>query len=105
MSCCSSIPFYMLPIFVLQRCHIVDQFNTGTYDIIIASDEINAESSEQKGKKDKKSRSKSHRKDTEYGVARGIDFQCVSNVINFDFPASSQAYIHRVGRLVYLSSY
>jgi len=81
-----------------SRCHIVDQFNTGTYDIIIASDEIPTESSDQKTKKEKKNRSKSNRKDTEYGVARGIDFQGVSNVINFDLPASSQAYIHRVGR-------
>lgn len=76
----------------------MDQFNTGTYDIIIASDEIPTESSDQKTKKEKKNRSKSNRKDTEYGVARGIDFQGVSNVINFDLPASSQAYIHRVGR-------
>lgn len=38
------------------------------------------------------------KKDREYGVSRGIDFQNVSNVINFEFPKSVDAYIHRVGR-------
>ena len=40
------------------------------------------------------------KKDPEYGVSRGIDFQNVSNIINFDFPKSVDAYIHRVGRYV-----
>lgn len=38
------------------------------------------------------------KKDAEYGVARGIDFQFVSNVINFDFPLTPSFYVHRVGR-------
>lgn len=38
------------------------------------------------------------RKDKESGVARGIDFQFVSNVINFDFPLDINSYIHRAGR-------
>jgi ATP-dependent RNA helicase DDX56/DBP9 len=38
------------------------------------------------------------KKDKESGVARGIDFQFVSNVINFDFPLDLNCYIHRAGR-------
>lgn len=38
------------------------------------------------------------KKDKESGVARGIDFQFVSNVINFDFPLDVNSYIHRAGR-------
>jgi ATP-dependent RNA helicase DDX56/DBP9 len=36
--------------------------------------------------------------DEGYGVARGIDFQGVNFVINFDFPVSAAAYTHRIGR-------
>ena len=36
--------------------------------------------------------------DADYGVSRGIDFQGVNFVINFDFPATAAAYTHRVGR-------
>lgn len=39
-------------------------------------------------------------KDPEYGVARGIDFQNVAAVINFDVPPTVESYIHRVGRYV-----
>ncbi|GLG96100.1 Putative ATP-dependent RNA helicase me31b [Gryllus bimaculatus] len=38
------------------------------------------------------------KKDKESGVSRGIDFQFVSNVLNFDFPLDVNSYIHRVGR-------
>lgn len=78
------------------RCHTVHQFNQGLYDIIIASDERSllkpSESTSTVKTKLKKSQ------DGESGVARGIDFRCVSNVINFDFPLDINSYIHRAGR-------
>ncbi|KYM94601.1 putative ATP-dependent RNA helicase DDX56, partial [Cyphomyrmex costatus] len=76
-----------------SRCRAVLQFNSGTYDIIIASDEKMLQ--EPHMIKVKKSKRK---KDKESGVVRGIDFQFVSNVINFDFSLNLNSYIHRAGR-------
>lgn len=73
------------------RCHAVAQFNRNFYDIIIASDE-------QALNQPKLSKSEKKRNDKESGVARGIDFQRVSNVINFDFPLDVSSYVHRAGR-------
>jgi ATP-dependent RNA helicase DDX56/DBP9 len=36
--------------------------------------------------------------DAEFGVSRGIDFQGVKVVLNLDFPASPDCYVHRIGR-------
>ncbi|KAK2818607.1 hypothetical protein Q5P01_024168 [Channa striata] len=63
---------------VQSRCHIITQFNQGH------------------GKKT--TAEKGRNKDKEYGVSRGVDFQNVANVINFDFPTTVESYIHRVGR-------
>ncbi|XP_014616451.1 PREDICTED: probable ATP-dependent RNA helicase DDX56 [Polistes canadensis] len=76
----------------ISRCRAITQFNCGIYDIIIASDEKALEEEHLKVKKGKR------KKDKESGVARGIDFQFVSNVINFDFPLDVNSYIHRAGR-------
>ena len=78
-----------------SRVHIVDAFNRGEYDIIIATDEaisVNTDVMKKKPKKKQNSGSK------EYSASRGIDFQDADNVINFDFPTASDSYIHRIGR-------
>lgn len=90
---------------VQSRCHIISQFNQGVYDYIIATDEhVLAEpagqTKQEAGKKSKKKKpgKGDGGRDQEYGVSRGIDFQNVSTVINFDFPQSVESYIHRAGR-------
>ncbi|KAL0270189.1 UNVERIFIED_CONTAM: hypothetical protein PYX00_007676 [Menopon gallinae] len=77
-----------------MRCHSVNQFNQGVYDLIIASDELVLDDPTVADKKKKGTRNQ----DSESGVARGIDFQFVSNILNFDFPPSVTSYIHRAGR-------
>lgn len=101
-----------------SRIHTIQEFNVGTYDIIIASDENEimerddapkqeeeAESSqsvENPGKSGSskdvdvvvppKKKQKSARQDKEYSVARGQDFVEVACVINFDLPTSAKSY-------------
>ncbi|CAF0831864.1 unnamed protein product [Rotaria sp. Silwood1] len=95
-----------------SRLHIVQQYNDGLYDIMIATDAPNAVPVEQeeeeqtetepekesKKKKKKKTENVTRKGDKEYGVSRGIDFYRVANIINFDFPMDFDAYVHRVGR-------
>ncbi|KAF8561675.1 hypothetical protein P879_08449 [Paragonimus westermani] len=78
----------------MSRCHAIDQFNRGVYDYLLATDECQPEEKVQSSSGSKCSK----RRDKEYGVSRGIDFQMVSNVINFDFPLTPTFYVHRVGR-------
>lgn len=81
------------------RCHTVHQFNQGLYDIIIASDERSLlKPNEHAMKTATVSTKVKKNQEGESGVARGIDFRCVSNVINFDFPLDINSYIHRAGR-------
>ena len=35
---------------------------------------------------------------TDFGVQRGVDFKNVDTVVNYDFPDSVEAYMHRIGR-------
>ncbi|NXW57595.1 DDX56 helicase, partial [Eurystomus gularis] len=85
-----------------SRCHVITQFNRGIYDYIVATDEevpaVPVAPAEQPPRKKRKGAAQSKSKDPEYGVARGIDFQNVSAVINFDVPPTVDSYVHRVGR-------
>ena len=105
---------------VNSRIHVVEEFNKNVYDIIIASDEHEvvgieephakrgeeeheevAIDHESRGKdigRHKRKKSGKSKSDKEYGIARGIDFQNVACVLNFDLPTSSRSYTHRIGR-------
>jgi len=115
---------------VNSRIHVVQEFNKGVYDIIIAADDHEvlggprpkkskksdgektgengkeSDSSEdedeeeveaQKNERPEKKRKLSG-KDKDYGISRGIDFQNVACVLNFDLPTTSKSYTHRIGR-------
>jgi ATP-dependent RNA helicase DDX56/DBP9 len=114
-----------------SRIHVVEEFNKGVYDIIVAADEqevlgvskskksrevkeaTEKEAKEEMGSsedeeavaeegKGKKAQTQKRRKMTskekDYSIARGIDFQNVACVLNFDLPTSSKSYTHRIGR-------
>jgi len=53
-----------------QRQHALDGFKKGTYRVLVATDI----------------------------VARGIDVDSISHVINYDLPTQPQDYVHRIGR-------
>ena len=53
-----------------QRQHALDGFKDGTYRVLVATDI----------------------------VARGIDVDSISHVINYDLPSQPQDYVHRIGR-------
>lgn len=57
----------------------------------------NEDEAEEAANTSKKARNKS-KKSKEYGISRGIDFQNVACVLNFDLPTTSKSYTHRIGR-------
>jgi ATP-dependent RNA helicase DDX56/DBP9 len=102
---------------VNSRLHAVQEFNKGVYDIIIAADDQEVVggivSKKEKAKDDRdhvdgtdeeeseieaKKKNPPTNKEKDYGVSRGIDFQNVTCVLNFDLPSSAKAYTHRIGR-------
>jgi ATP-dependent RNA helicase DDX56/DBP9 len=106
---------------VNTRIHVVREFNKGVYETIIAADdqevlggiaskkssmvgmetkqaEEQQDDSEQETEERSSKKRKLRTKDKDYGVSRGIDFQDVACVLNFDLPSSSKSYTHRIGR-------
>ncbi|CAJ0944342.1 unnamed protein product, partial [Mesorhabditis belari] len=83
-----------------SRCLVIDHFNHGLFQIMIASDanHLYEETTGEQEEDDGATKKKQRKLDKEAGVSRGIDFHNVSNVINFDLPRTADAYIHRVGR-------
>ncbi|XP_077238452.1 P-loop containing nucleoside triphosphate hydrolases superfamily protein [Tasmannia lanceolata] len=86
-----------------SRLHILEEFNAGLFDYLIATDDSQIKGKEQiSGQISVGSRkSKKHvrqKLDSEFGVVRGIDFKNVYTVINFDMPQSPAGYVHRIGR-------
>ena len=59
----------------MQRENAVDNFRAGKTWVLIATDV----------------------------VARGMDFKGVNCVINYDFPDSASAYVHRIGMCSYIN--
>ncbi|KAI9370683.1 P-loop containing nucleoside triphosphate hydrolase protein [Aspergillus egyptiacus] len=104
-----------------SRIHVVEGFNKGVYDIIIAADEQEVMGTPKPSKKSKESTEEEQEdqsrlssdeeeladvsskrrklsKGKDYGISRGIDFQNVACVLNFDLPTTSKSYTHRIGR-------
>lgn len=105
-----------------SRVSIVEAFNKGIFDYLIATDESTVEvtatsddadpaeaeaeaqaevdGSKKKVTKTKKRKRKGENASADYNAARGLDFQRVSAVLNFDLPGDVAAYTHRIGELL-----
>ncbi|SCU89001.1 LAFA_0E15676g1_1 [Lachancea sp. 'fantastica'] len=104
---------------VNSRQHIVEEFNKNVYQLLIATDDTeyikeeeiedaeeqrveDVENTEQAASNDEGNNSKKNgthfKKDRDYGVSRGVDFQNVACVLNFDLPTTAKSYVHRIGR-------
>ncbi|CAL6343018.1 unnamed protein product [Bathycoccus prasinos] len=110
-----------------SRAHILEEFNRGVHDVLVAAAEDDSSSnssndgsnanekenakeeeeeeeeqptrkSKKERKKEKEKRNQAAKKDSEFGVSRGVDFKKVHTVINFEVPKTFEAYQHRVGR-------
>ncbi|KAG0480891.1 hypothetical protein HPP92_011749 [Vanilla planifolia] len=81
-----------------SRCHILEEFNAGLFDYLIATDDNKGRDQKSNDKPKKNTKYLRRKLDKEFGVVRGIDFKHVLTVINFDMPSSPEGYVHRVGR-------
>eukprot|EP00887_Chlorella_sp_A99_P008058 scaffold12.g8058.t1 len=101
-----------------SRHHILQEFNRGLFDYLIATDSTHGGSEataaagggEEGGARGAKRwrggaggggrrvREPAAEVVEEFGVTRGIDFKGVSTVVNLEPPASAAGYVHRVGR-------
>ncbi|OVA09169.1 Helicase [Macleaya cordata] len=86
-----------------SRLHILEEFNAGLFDYLIATDDSKIKQKEQgnEDNHDASKKSKKHPKqklDSEFGVVRGIDFKNVYAVINLEMPPTAAGYVHRIGR-------
>ncbi|KAK9456811.1 P-loop containing nucleoside triphosphate hydrolase protein [Dipodascopsis uninucleata] len=81
-----------------SRLHVVDQFNKNVYNLLIATDEGDQFTSDDNIKREVSHSKKQKVRDKEYGISRGLDFQNVACVLNFDLPTNTKAYVHRIGR-------
>ena len=82
-----------------SRQHILQEFNKGLFDHLIATDSTPGKSNGNgKGNNGTTPKRKRGAQDGEYGVVRGIDFRGVRTVLNFDIPEDINSYIHRAGR-------
>ncbi|XP_075510559.1 DEAD-box ATP-dependent RNA helicase 16 [Primulina tabacum] len=86
-----------------SRLHILEEFNAGLFDYLIATDDsqksVEQVQNDKKSLGGKKSRKNSKRKlDAEFSVVRGVDFKNVHTVVNFEMPQIAAGYVHRIGR-------
>ena len=75
-----------------SRHNIIKHFNKGNFDYLIATDVDSA------AKQEHQQQRQGGKIDVDFGVVRGIDFQGVRTVVNFDMAKTTEGYIHRVGR-------
>ncbi|KAL9318491.1 hypothetical protein ACSQ67_015008 [Phaseolus vulgaris] len=84
-----------------SRLHILEEFNAGLFDYLIATDLSQSKEKDELSKESNAVSRKSRKRaklDSEFGVVRGIDFKNVFTVINFEMPHSVEGYVHRIGR-------
>ncbi|KAI9741064.1 MAG: ATP-dependent DNA/RNA helicase [Cirrosporium novae-zelandiae] len=64
----------------------------------IENGEVGSDSESKNIQMPPRKKKKATKQDKEYGLSRGIDFQNVACVLNFDLPTTSKSYTHRIGR-------